>query len=141
MSMKPSRPGDNIEQIKQWGIKSISSRVIDEIADAAHDLRITNGQLVEKMWEHWKNDGQNPQPSQPPPINVLDDLVAILTAIGGLPEHVPLPKEVRTLINAYARLARGMTSGMQLVPGPASQPLIAGQPQKQITVENGHGEG
>ena len=101
------KPPD-VETIKQWGIKAISSRVSDEISEAAPKLGLTNGQLIEKMWEAWKAGGQPMAlPAQSRPDPAIADLAALLTAVGTLPEHISLPGEVRTLINDRARQARG----------------------------------
>jgi hypothetical protein len=98
----------DVETIKQWGIKAISSRVSDEISEAAPKLGLTNGQLIEKMWEAWKAGGQPMAlPAQSRPDPAIADLAALLTAVGTLPEHISLPGEVRTLINDRARQARG----------------------------------
>jgi hypothetical protein len=51
---------DTVETLKQWAIKAISSRVIEEITEAARVSvpKVSVGQLVEQMWDHWKQDGQ-----------------------------------------------------------------------------------
>src|SRR5664279_4876608 len=116
MSLKP----ENIETIKQWGIKSISERVINELSDAAHELKLTNGQMIEKVWDHYKSGGVATGQS----VNMVADLTALLNAGGPWTEHNPLPAEARSFINAFARNARK----------PGSQPGITArsgfQPQQ-----------
>lgn len=103
MAIKP----ENVETIKQWGIKAISARVSDEITEAAPKLGLTNGQLIEKMWEMWKHGGGLEQP-----VNPVDDLVKLVGAGGPWGEKNPLPSEVRKLMNAHARVARGLQPGI-----------------------------
>lgn len=91
-----------VETIQQWGIKSISKRVVDEITAAAPkmDPKHTNGQMVERVWDFWKANGAVEQ------AHVVEDLTALLTAAGPWTEHNPLPAEARSFINSYARAAR-----------------------------------
>lgn len=121
--MKINEPYDTI---KQWGIKSISARVIDEITNEAHALKLTNGQMIERLWEAWKSGGTSPGASLGPSLGVSDDaargLTALLAAAGPWTEHNPLPAEARRFINAYARLARenarGSAGGVSAAPAP-----------------------
>lgn len=105
---------ETIETIKQWGIKSISSRVIDEISDAAAkmDPKLTNGQMIEKLWEFWQNNGAVQKP-----VDLMAELVRIAQAAGPFTEHNPMPKELRSLINTYAKAAKDQVK-------PSSQPGI-----------------
>lgn len=52
--------GDTVETLKQFAIKALSARVIDEITETARTSvpKVTVGQLVERVWDHWKQDGQ-----------------------------------------------------------------------------------
>lgn len=103
-----TKPADNVEQIKQWGIKAISSRVIDEITKEAVQLeastgqKITNGQMIERLWEHYKNGGT----FQATQVNPVDDLVKLVQAGGPWGEHNKLPAQVRSLMNGHARMVQ-----------------------------------
>jgi len=110
MAIKP----ENIETIQQWGIKSISKRVVDEIMAAAPKMepKKTSGQMIEMIWEFWKTNGVTEQ------VNVVEDLTALLTAAGPWNEHNPLPADARAFINTFARAARKQLQ-------PSSQPGIA----------------
>jgi hypothetical protein len=125
-----------VETLTQWGIKKISSRVIKEIQDAAYDAKITNGQMIERLWEFWKSKGAL-VPMQIPAAPVSSastdqDTVKILQGLvqagGPWTEANPLPAEVRSLMNGYARqLKQAKTRGK-----PGYQP--------GITSENSHSE-
>lgn len=47
------------DQLKPMAIKSIATRVVDEITEAARISipKVTVGQLVERVWDHWKSGG------------------------------------------------------------------------------------
>jgi hypothetical protein len=97
-----------VETLTQWGIKKISSRVIREIQEAAYDAKITNGQMIERLWEHWKSKGALvPMQTAAPPASADQDTVKILQGLvqagGPWTEANPLPAEVRSLMNGYAR--------------------------------------
>lgn len=91
-----------VEIMKPWTIKSLSARVIVEIHDTALLMRLTNGQLVARVWDEWKARHHAPQafgagaPS-------LGDLLALLQAVSALPAHIKIPVEVHQLLGHYAR--------------------------------------
>lgn len=70
---------DQTDQIRQWGIKAIPARVVDEISEAARTSvpKLTTGQLIEKVWDHWKYGAEvAPSPTMEMP---TPDEVAVLT--------------------------------------------------------------
>ena len=95
MSDKP------MDVLKPWTIKSVPARVADEITEAAPKLGLTNGQLIEKMWELWKGEGQPMAAGNP-----LSDLTALLNAAGFAAGTTPPPRAVRGLIGDYAKAIR-----------------------------------
>lgn len=111
-----------IETIQQWGIKSISKRVVDEIVAAAPKMepKHTNGQMVEKIWDFWKANGATEQS------HVVEDLTALLTAAGPWTEHNPLPAEARSFINSFARTARKSLRQPGQQPGITRSPALPG---------------
>ena len=120
-----------VEVIKQWGIKAISSRVIDEISDAAAkmDPRLTNGQMIEKIWEFWKNNG-----AVQSPVDIAGEMARLLAAAGPFTENNKLPSEVRSLLNAYARAAKTTLSSAARKPPKLEQDT----PHERDTGADGH---
>lgn len=59
--------GETTDQIRQWHIKAISDRVADEITEAARTStpKVTVGQLLERVWDHWQT-GSIVMPAQAP---------------------------------------------------------------------------
>jgi hypothetical protein len=100
-----------VETLTQWGIKKISQRVIKQISEAAYDAKITNGQMIERIWEFWQSKGALVPVQAPalpaPPASSEQDTVKILQGLvqagGPWTEANPLPAEVRSLMNGYAR--------------------------------------
>lgn len=94
-----------VDLMKPWTTKSLATRVADDIAATARRENLTTGQLLEKVWDEWKARGR-PAPIQTG--NIVSSLAELLRAAGSLPEHMPMPREVRNTINEYARMARGL---------------------------------
>lgn len=75
---------DTVETLKQFAVKAISARVMAEITEAARISvpKVTVGQLIEQMWDHWKQDGQPAVVADTAPQSPrLDDLDTIERAV------------------------------------------------------------
>jgi hypothetical protein len=127
---------DPVDLMQPWTIKSVATRVSKAITAAARRDGLTTGQLMERMWDAWERGGK---PVAVEPVNVVADLATLLHAAGALPEHTPVPREVRALINDYARMARGLPGQKprqtedghtELLTGD-DRPRIAGQTKSQ----------
>lgn len=123
-----------VDLMKPWTIKSVATRVSEDITATARRENLTTGQLLERVWDAWKAGGW--QATKETNVTLIADLSALLHAVGSLPEHTPVPREVRSLINDYARMARGLPS---LKPGQTQE--IGGLPSQQPRLTNGAGEG
>lgn len=53
---------ETTDQIRPFSIKAMPARVADEITEAARTSspKLTVGQLVEKVWDHWKHGAPVP---------------------------------------------------------------------------------
>lgn len=113
---------NDIDTIRQWGIKAISSRVIDEITQeiaelAAAGQKLTAGQMIEKLWAHYRSGGVlQAEVTQVTQVNPLDELVRLVAAGGPWGEHNPLPGDVRKLMNSHARAVHGVGTSPALPP-------------------------
>lgn len=78
------------DQLKPMTIKSIATRVADEITHAARTSvpKVTVGQLVEKVWEHWKDAGRTPERGQPTALAMptVDEVWMALDAAAKVPQ-------------------------------------------------------
>jgi hypothetical protein len=114
--------------MKPWTIKSVATRVSEDITATARRENLTTGQLLEKVWDAWKAGGW--QATKETNVTLIADLSSLLHAVGSLPEHTPVPREVRALINDYARMARGLP-GLQLG---QTQGVLPGQKHGQTAI-------
>jgi hypothetical protein len=102
---------------KAWQIKDFPEGLRNRIIAAARDADQTVAEYVTGvMLRHLDGTATGPntrvnafanRANQGHPDPAIADLAALLTAVGTLPEHIPLPGEVRTLINGRAREAQG----------------------------------
>jgi uncharacterized protein YfdQ (DUF2303 family) len=100
---------------KAWQIKDFPEGLRNRIIAAAkQDGQSVADYVQGVMVRHLDGEATAPEArangfanrvNRPDP--AIADLAALLTAVGTLPEHIPLPGEVRTLINDRARQARG----------------------------------
>lgn len=123
---------DNVDLLKPWTVKAVATRVSDEITAEARRESLTVGQLVEKIWDAWKADG-----TQSANVDLVAHVATLLHAAGALPEHIPLPREARALINDYARMARGLPAQK----AKADQVELSGQTPPAMIGANGAGAG
>lgn len=94
--------------LKPWTLKSIDTRVSDDIVAEARRTGINASQMVERAWAAWKASGSPVQMPAPLPAG-MSDLAALLQAAGPFTADNPMPGQVRSLINDIARSSRGVS--------------------------------
>jgi hypothetical protein len=120
--MKPA-----LDAIKPMAIKSISTTVAQDIVATAQRSNMTTGQLVEKVWAHWKGDGA-PLPAGEAPKASIGEVAALMQAAASLKvAGLAVPVGVRSLIAESVRGIRGVQPGRK--PG---EPVIPGRKQGQL---------
>jgi hypothetical protein len=110
---------ENLGPTQQWGIKSISSKTVEEIIAAA-PKGCTSGQMIEKLWVFWKSGGAVQQP-----VDRIGELAKLVAAIGPFNRDNPMPGEVRKLVNAYARATlASQVVNQAIIAGPGPKPKL-----------------
>lgn len=112
------------DKLRPMAIKSIASSVADDIVSTARREDMTVGELVEKVWNHWKGDGA-PLTVREPPKLAPADLARLMSAAAEMKQAgLPVPEGARSLIAESIRGIRGVQlrrkPGLALVEGPAS---------------------
>ena len=114
-----------VETMKPWAIKAMSSRVIDEITETARTStpKVTVGELLERVWNHWKQDGGSAIVSATAPQDSRsDDLDKIERAVAAavkLADSDAVPETFRKRANR--RLLAALPSPMK---GSAAKPVV-----------------
>jgi hypothetical protein len=99
---------DPTDVIKPFAIKSIATAVRDDIVATAKREYLTTGQLVEKVWHHWKGDGQPLHVGEAAKLSAADvaSLMQATAALKGA--GLPVPAGMTSLIASSVRVLRGV---------------------------------
>ena len=105
-----------VDLMRPYTIKSVPSRIIERIGTEAPKMGLTAGQLVEKSIDKFFDGGGADQK-----VDVFAYVIKLIQAAGPFNADNPMPRDVRSLINAYARMAQGLPGRK---PGQTNQPSL-----------------
>lgn len=54
-----------VDLMKPWTVKSVATRVSEDITTEARKMGVTTGQLLEKVWDAWRDQAADPNSMTP----------------------------------------------------------------------------